>query len=178
MGRGAPSRKLRASRKALSKGLQVRVFCRDHWLCRWCGRPVVFAPAMKYLERHTRQQGYQGPLAYFDPRWRRDASPLLDHLAAVVDHVEAYSRGGADDESNFVTACNKCNMRKNSDPVEHFTTRSPRRPVKAKYGEPIHWDGLSTLFVLLLSQDRTDVTKTDEEWLSALKQQQHTSERV
>ena len=31
---------------------------------------------------------------------------------------------------------------------------SPRRPVKSKYGEPEHWDGLSSLFVILLRQFR------------------------
>src|ERR1700680_4038891 len=35
--------------------------------------------------------------------WRRDKAPLLDHLGAVSDHVEAHSRGGAADEANFVT---------------------------------------------------------------------------
>lgn len=135
-------------RSSLPKGLQVRAFRRDGWLCRWCGRPVVFAPAMRLTERWIRDQGYSSPLAYHDPRWRRDRAPLLDHLGAVIDHIEAFARGGLHDEPNFVPSCNKCNVRKNSAQVSEFEKRSPRIPVKGKYGEPSHWDGMTTLFVL------------------------------
>lgn len=38
--------------------------------------------------------GYELPIAYHHPRWRRDAAPLLDHLGCVIDHEVAYSRGG------------------------------------------------------------------------------------
>jgi hypothetical protein len=37
------------------------------------------------------------PRARWNPQWRRDASPLLDELAASVDHVRADSKGGAHD---------------------------------------------------------------------------------
>lgn len=158
----------RRRRSALTYDLQVRVFRRDRWLCRWCHRPVVFAPALKLLELLARDRGHQGPLAYHDLRWRRDRAPLLDHLGAVVDHVEAFARGGADDESNFVTSCNKCNARKSSDGVEEFRRAAPARPVKGKYGEPTDWDGLSTLFVLL-GTDRKGLTASERGWLLALR---------
>jgi 5-methylcytosine-specific restriction endonuclease McrA len=125
-------------RKTLSKDLQVQVYRRDRWLCRWCGRPVIFAPAMKYLERYARARGYAGPLAWSSFAWRRDASPLLDHLGAVIDHVNAFSRGGVHDVSNVVTSCNKCNMRKSAEVVERFEQKHPLRPVRGKYGEPAH----------------------------------------
>ena len=155
-------------RKAISKTLQVQVFRRDHWLCRWCGRPVVFAPALKYLEKFVRSTGYTGHLAYHDARWRRDNAPLLDHLGAVIDHVEAHARGGANSKENFVTSCNKCNMRKNACSVEEFSNRSPLRRVKAKYGEPDRWDGISILFTLLAAQSRDLATQSDRQWLQAL----------
>jgi HNH endonuclease len=119
---------------------------------------------MRQLELLARRSGFEGPLAYFHERWRRDASPLLDHLAAVVDHVQPFVHGGAHDESNFATACNKCNMRKNDG-----RPKEARRLVKAKYGEPQHWDGFTTLFVLLAEQDRTALTTSETEWLRALK---------
>jgi 5-methylcytosine-specific restriction endonuclease McrA len=154
-------------RAALPYGLQVRVFRRDGWLCRWCHRPVVFAPALKLLEALARAQGHEEPLAYHHPRWRRDRAPLLDHLGAVIDHVEALSRGGAHEEANFVTACNKCNARKNDSAVHAFKAAVPASPVKGKYGEPVHWDGFSTLFVLF-ARDATDLTATERKWLAAL----------
>jgi 5-methylcytosine-specific restriction endonuclease McrA len=127
----------------------------------------VFAPALRVLELLARERGHEGPLAYHDPRWRRDRAPLLDHLAAVVDHVEAFSRGGAHDETNFVTACNKCNARKNNVIAKEFERAIPQRAVKGKYGEPEHWDGFSTLFVLL-SRGRHDVSASEKGWLAGL----------
>ncbi len=73
--------------KAPTRDLQLKVFRRDHWLCHLCGYPVVFPPAMKYLEQYVRQSGYTDPLAYYDLYYRRDTAPLLDYLAAVVDHL-------------------------------------------------------------------------------------------
>src|SRR5262245_61538744 len=94
--------------------LQVRVFRRDKWLCWHCRRPVIFPPSMKYLLRYASQQGHTGPLAWFSLAWRRDASPLLDQLGAVVDHLKPLAAGGDDEEGNLVTACCKCNMLKGS----------------------------------------------------------------
>jgi 5-methylcytosine-specific restriction endonuclease McrA len=157
------------ARILLTKQIQVRVFRRDRWLCHWCGRPVVFAPAMRYLDQWIRQSGFAGPLAYHDPRWRRDKAPLLDHLGAVIDHFEAHSRGGADTEANFVTSCNKCNMRKNDALAERFSVKSPLHKIRGKYGEPDQWDGFSTLFVVLAKQAPGLTTQTEREWLAALK---------
>lgn len=158
---------VRRGRAPLSYDLQVRVFRRDRWICRWCHRPVVFAGALKFLEALMRERGHAGPLAYFDPRWRRDRAPLLDHLGAVIDHVEAFSGGGAHDESNFATACNKCNARKNNARVDVFKEAVPSHPVKGKYGEPQDWDGFTSLFVLL-ARGRTDLTASERGWLAAL----------
>lgn len=157
----------RPTRPALPYDLQVRVFRNDGWLCRWCHRPVVFAPALRLLQELARERGHRGPLAYHDARWRRDRAPLLDHLGAVVDHVEAFSRGGAHDEANFVTACNKCNARKNNVRVDEFQRAVPARPVKGKYGEPEAWDGFSALF-RLLAPSRDDLSASEKEWLRAL----------
>jgi hypothetical protein len=79
------------TRASLSKIEQVGIFRRDGWLCRWCAKPAIFAPVMKYLEREIRKEGIAGPLAYYHERWTRDGAPLLDYLGAVLDHVEAFS---------------------------------------------------------------------------------------
>lgn len=148
----------------------MRVFRRDGWLCRWCHRPVVFAPALKFLDQLARSLGHSGPLAYHDPRWRRDRAPLLDHLGAVVDHLDAFSKGGAHDEANFVTACNKCNARKSNNAADDFRRAVPDRVVKGKYGEPLSWDGLSALFVLLAARS-PGLTPSEKGWLAALSPQ-------
>jgi len=124
---------------------------------------------MRYLESWVRETGFEGPLAYYDPRWRRDKAPLLDHLAAVIDHHKAHSRGGADEEANFVTACNKCNMRKNNALAADFSKRAPLVRIKAKYGEPEQWDGLSSLFIGLIEGHLSMATPSERAWLGALR---------
>jgi 5-methylcytosine-specific restriction endonuclease McrA len=155
-------------RVPLSKAQQVAIFRNDGWLCRWCGKPVIFAPAMKYLEREIRKAGIASPLAYYHGRWTRDGAPLLDYLGAVLDHIEAFSTGGHDASENLGTACNKCNAKKSANSVADHQKRHPPVPVKGKYGEPLHWDGLSTLFVLLAHRDPDGLTATEMEWLTAL----------
>ena|SRR2546422_170718 len=163
------------SRKPISKLVQVRVFRRDGWVCRWCGRPVIFGPAMRYLDALARSHGVKDSLAYFHPNWTRRDAPLLDHLGAVIDHVEAHSRGGLDAEDNFATACSKCNARKNATALNDFTSRSPRRSVVSRYGEPVAWDGFSTLFLVLARQMPAMVTPSEAEWLKALDTPAHKS---
>lgn len=86
----------------------------------------------------------------------------------MIDHVEAFSRGGAHDETKFVTACNKCNARKNNRKVDEYVRLEPGRPVKVRFGEPEHWDGLSTLFVILASEHRERLTPSERGRLRAL----------
>jgi hypothetical protein len=145
----------------------VSVFRRDLWLCRWCKRPVVFAPAMKYLQEELRKGGYEN-LAYWRYAYDRCGAPLLDELAAVIDHVKAFSVGGPADADNLTTACNRCNMRKNMSAAEKWEREHPIKPIRGKYGEPKNWDGLSSLFVYLAKRDPSNLKQTEKEWLKAL----------
>jgi len=156
------------TRPKIPRETQIEVFFQDGWLCRWCHRPTVFAPALKLLERFVRQAGYSHPTAYYDLRYRRDVAPMLDHLAAVIDHVKAYSRNGEHDKANFVTACNKCNIRKSARTAEEYERQNPGRPVKGKYGEPEHWDGLVAVFMVLSAADPGQLTPSERAWRLAL----------
>jgi len=157
-----------AKRKPLSKTLQLRIFQRDGWLCCWCKKPVIFSPVMKYLELELRNSGYTGPLAYYHLHGTRHGAPLLDELGAVIDHVEAFSTGGSGMEENLCTACCKCNVRKSSAPLNKWNQREKRKPIKGKYGEPQHWDGLSHLFVMLADRNLSALTAGEREWLKVL----------
>jgi hypothetical protein len=155
-------------RKSLSKSFQLAIFKRDGWLCCWCKKPVIFAPVMKYLALEVRSAGHSGPLAYYHAHWTRDGSPLLDELGAVIDHVEAFSTKGPCTKENLCTACEKCNVRKSSAPLDKWNRREKRSPVKGKYGEPQHWDGLSLLFITLAKRNPSALTAGEREWLKAL----------
>lgn len=156
-------------RPPIPKSRQVQVFQRDRWLCRWCWRPVIFAPAMKCLEQWLRARGTAGPLEYFHVNWRRDAAPLLDELGACIDHVEAHSKGGSSQIENLATICARCNARKGARTADDHLKRYPPKKVKSKHGEPAHWDGLSTLFVALASENAGALSTTDRSWITALR---------
>ena len=125
---------------------------------------------MKYLERELRASGRGDGISYYHAHWTRDSSPLLDLLGAVIDHIEAFSTGGADLIDNLATACNKCNGRKNAATLDQWGERPMDRPIKGKYGEPQKWDGLSSLFVMLARRNPAALTAGERDWLRALKQ--------
>jgi 5-methylcytosine-specific restriction endonuclease McrA len=155
-------------RVPLSKREQLAIFRRDHWLCQWCERPVIFAPALRLLEREVRNSGFAGPLAYYHAHGTRDGAPLLDELWAVLDHAHAHSLRGPTERDNLLTACNKCNGRKNNAPLDLWKARKKRKAIKGKYGEPHHWDGLSRLFVALAQRDPDGLSANEKGWLKAL----------
>jgi hypothetical protein len=94
----------------------------------------------------------------------------LDELGAVLDHKEAHASGGPDTEENLVTSCAKCNGRKGNKTQRDWDLREKRKAIKAKYGEPENWDGLSNLFVLLAERNLASLTAGEREWLRIFKQ--------
>jgi hypothetical protein len=89
-------------------------------------------------------------------------------MAAVVDHVKAFATGGEDADGNFATACCKCNARKSSRAVEAYLSKNPGKPVRGKFGEPHHWDGLVSLFLVLAAREQA-LTSTEKAWERALR---------
>jgi len=124
---------------------------------------------MRCIELELRHGGCVAPLAYYHLHWTRTTAPLLDELGAVLDHREAHSDGGPSTEENLVTSCAKCNGRKSNAPLPDWDGREKRKPIKAKFGEPESWDGLSSLFVLLAERNLASLTAGEHEWLRALK---------
>jgi 5-methylcytosine-specific restriction endonuclease McrA len=146
----------------------VRDYFRDRWLCSHCRRPTVFHLALKLLAEQVRDSLPGIRLAYWDERWRRDRSPLLDQLAASIDHVQAFSKGGQHSEANFATICVKCNVRKGARTRQEHTSIDVPRVVKGRYGEPKDWDGLASTFVVLARRSSRRLSPAEREWLRAL----------
>ena len=124
---------------------------------------------MRRIELELRNGGCVSPLAYYHLHWTRTTAPLLDELGAVLDHKEAHCSGGPNTEENLVTACAKCNGRKGNASLPKWDGREKRKRIKAKFGEPESWDGLSSLFVLLAERNLASLTAGEHEWLRALK---------
>jgi hypothetical protein len=53
--------------------------------------------------------------------------------------------------------------------VADWDQRHKNKPVKGKYGEPQHWDGLSSVFIMLAGRFPEKLTSGEKEWLKALK---------
>jgi hypothetical protein len=155
--------------RRISRKLQVEVFYRDRWLCHWCGRPLVFAPAMKLLQLDLQAAGY-AELAYWRYAYDRNGAPLLDELAAVIDHVTPFSEGGLGSLENLTSACNRCNMRKNNSDSKRWAKEHPLTRIKAKRGEPTAWEGFTNLFLLLAARYPASLTKTEKEWFEVLQE--------
>lgn len=122
---------------------------------------------MKYLKLELNNAGFNN-LAYWRFVYDRRGAPLLDELAAVIDHVQAFSAGGGGEAENLVTACNRCNIRKNNADAAEWERTHPFKPIKAKFGEPVNWDGFSSLFVFLARRHPASLTRTEREWLKVL----------
>lgn len=128
-------------RKPIPVSTQAEVLFRDRWLCHLCHRPVILHAALRLLQEHVRVQLPDSRLAYWHPNWRRDSAPLLDGLAASVDHVEAHATAGAHDVSNFAAVCARCNARKSAKSKAAYLEAAKPWKVKGKHGEPVAWDG-------------------------------------
>lgn len=157
----------RVRRPPIPLEVLAAVYFRDGWLCSLCRRPTVFGLALKRAARHVEVLPPRVQPAYFDPQWRQDLSPLLDELGACIDHVHAYSKGGAHDPSNFATACARCNARKSARKKEDYLALAAPWRVRGKHGEPKRWDGLAGLFVAL-ARSATDLSATERAWLKVL----------
>ena len=86
-----------------------------------------------------------------------------------MDQVNAFSTGGAHGEGNLTAVCNKCNVRKSAAPLDKWDKRSKRKAIGSKYGEPQHWNGLTTVFVALAERDPDAFTIGERTWLKAIK---------
>lgn len=119
---------------------------------------------MKYLQREVAKE--YGGLAYWHRDYGRETAPLLDELAAVLDHVNPHAQGGLSKPENLKTACNKCNSRRNDAVYADWIRRNPNRKNRGK--EPLEWDGFSKLFVFLAKRPDASLTAAEKEWLEAL----------
>ena len=156
------------SREKIPISTQVEIFFRDDWMCHYCGLPTVFAPALKYMQQDVVTRGLGYTPAYYDFRYAHIAAPLLDELAAVIDHKQAFSAGGTNETTNLVTACNNCNMRKNNRSNDEFENRDCARRAKKRKRKAKGWDGFVSFFVLHGRANPNSLTAQEKEWFVAL----------
>lgn len=114
--------------------VEWRIYERDGWRCRFCEMRVISRRARQALIR-----AFPEETRWTFPEFERHYA--LYALASSLDHVVPHSRGGINDENNFVTACYGCQFGRGEWLIEEVEVEDPRSR------SPLvdEWDGLVRL---------------------------------
>jgi hypothetical protein len=120
----------------------MRVFVRDGFIDRYSGRRLVFPGTLRLLTKLL-------PIEFpFQSNWKTDACHFAFYeLFPTIDHRIPVSRGGADDEANWVTTSMLLNSAK-----ANFTLEDLGWKLHAP-GEYKEWDGLVSWFLTWIDKD-------------------------
>lgn len=92
-------------RKNVPWKVQVLIWKRDNWHCRYCNVPVFFNPTLKLFDKLN-----QGHMYYHKNGRTGKLLSLFQWSMASVDHIVPVSFGGSNMLDNYVTACWRCNL--------------------------------------------------------------------
>lgn len=127
------------ARVSIPKALQISVFYRDHWHCRYCLQPVFFSPTLKLLD------GMSPGHSYYHRHGKTGAMlPLFQWRFASADHVDPVAAGGENTEENLVTACWRCNLKKRDNPSNSRILKE----IPDSLAE-LRWDGFASIYPTL-----------------------------
>ncbi len=145
-----------SKRKEISLSLQLEVFKRDHFTCRYCGKETIYVGALRLIN-HLLPEEFP-----YHKNWKWEKThPAFWELSASCDHILSVARGGGSEMENLVTSCYMCNSIK-----AHWTIEELRWELK----EINHtaWDGLTTFFKDYMVEEGID-DKVLLRYLKALK---------
>jgi len=121
-------------RKNIPPKIQLKVWNRDNWHCRYCGKPIFYALALKELDKLNPNH------FYFHSNGKIGKMlPLFIWSWASVDHLNPFSKGGEDSIDNYVSACWDCNLKYNDKEVD-------KGKPKPKEITESGWDGFYGVF--------------------------------
>lgn len=129
-----------ASRVSIPKLMSLRVWTRDQWTCKYCGRAVFFGPTLRLLHELSPNHGY-----YQRNGKLNDMVDVFHWGWASIDHVLPVTHQGGNNIENLVSACWKCNLQLgnimgDSKPAPSNVNQSARKS---------GWDGLVSLYLHL-----------------------------
>ena len=162
---GYPFKPVETITRRISVGQSIKLFLRDGFIDRYTGNRLVNPGVLRLLHVVL---GDDFPA---HQNWKvSETHPAFWELFPTVDHVVPVSRGGRDDESNWVTTSMLSNQAKNQWMLEDLGWEL--HPPGAR-GE---WDGLSRWLVDYLAANPTVLTEAAElhrryirRWLTATK---------
>lgn len=160
---GYPFKPVGTIARRYSESDSMKLFLHDGFIDRYTGNRLVNPGVLRLL--HV----LLGPDFPAHPNWKvSETHPAFGELFPTVDHVVPVSRGGDDDESNWVTASMVSNQAKNQWAVDDLGWK--RHPTGVVKG----WDGLSRWLVDYLAANPTVLAKAPEphrsyirRWLTA-----------
>jgi hypothetical protein len=146
-----------SKRPAIPRPAMIRVFRRDCWTCRYCGKRTIFYPVMPLLGVIFREQF---PFhTYFK---KGQTHPAVVACSSVIDHiVPAVAGGDWLEETNLATACSPCNTGKG------YLTLG-QLGWKLTDVEESSWDGLSGVYPQLWDIAGRPTAEGHRRWLQAL----------
>ena len=114
----------------------MRVFARDGFIDRYTGRRLIFPGTLRLLSKFF-------PIEFpYHRNWRTDACHFAFwELSATVDHLVPISRGGADNEGNWVSTSMLRNAAKANFTIEELGWKL------LPCGDIDAWDGLTRWFL-------------------------------
>ena len=144
-------------RGSLSPRLQVAVFRRDKFTCRYCGQRTLFVPVLRVLSAIAPDE------FPYHPNWKMSECHIAYWKCGTsIDHVVPVARGGsASAVNNLITACYMCNSIKQNWLVEEL--RWQTHPVDSD-----HWDGLSATLPQLCEIAQLTKSPYFARWLRAI----------
>ncbi len=134
--RDYPFAPVKATPRRFSMIDYTRVFIRDGFIDRYSGARLVYTPVFRVLS-------FALPEAFpYHPNWKTDQThPAYWELSTTLDHVVPVTRGGADDQTNWVTTSWARNSAKSNWTIEELGWQlvSP--------GNISEWDGMLSWFI-------------------------------
>jgi hypothetical protein len=123
----------------------TRVFVRDGFIDRYTAERLIFPPVLRIISAEL-------PVDFpYHPNWKTEVThPTYWEVGATVDHLIPVSRGGADDDSNWVTTSMVRNSAKGN-----WTLAELGWSIQAP-GNLKDWDGLIHWF-LEYTNDRPEL---------------------
>ena len=130
----------RTPRKNIPPKTQLEVWRRDNWHCRYCHCTIIYAPALKLLNKLN-----PGHIYFHSNGKMGEMLPLFIYSWASVDHIKPFAKKGYDNIENYVSACWQCNM-KHGDKEVGQGKSAPKEIVESR------WDGFYGLHQKLVLQ--------------------------
>lgn len=165
---GYPFAPPKSTGRAYAESQCTAIFVRDGFIDRYSGTQLVFPGTVRLLSRLLPSE------LPFHPNWKMTETHMVYwELFPTIDHIVPVARGGADDETNWVTTSMLRNSAKANWTLEELGWQL------VPPGDFRQWDGLLGWFIEFLKQNQLHLSdKYIRRWHSAALEKMHSVQPV